>query len=167
MLKLFDGIILSLFYPVLLYLAPSSSCWHKDHPAAKVKSCTGSHYSTCIELQVDSFTDPDMVCSSSVIFGVQKDASLERKGVWYVCSIQYMVTYSKSMDQPGTVANPARGQLNRKNEYFPCPRSCLIIWSRKTGSAVPPASVCSSPYSGWIWCVLTGFLPISAAASIY
>ena len=27
--------------------------------------------------------------------------------------------YSKSMDQPGKVANPARGQLNRENEYFP------------------------------------------------
>ena len=28
-------------------------------------------------------------------------------------------TYSKSMDQPGKVANPARGQLNRENEYLP------------------------------------------------
>ena len=36
------------------------------------------------------------------------------------------------------VANPARGQLNRENEYFPvCPRTCLRIWSRETGSAVP------------------------------
>ena len=26
---------------------------------------------------------------------------------------------SKSVDQPGKVASPARGQLNRKNEYFP------------------------------------------------
>ena len=31
----------------------------------------------------------------------------------------YGHTYSKSMDQPGKVANPARGQLNRENEYFP------------------------------------------------
>ena len=46
-------------------------------------------------------------------------------------------TYSKSMDQLGKVANPARGQLNRENEYFPCPRSCLRIWSRETVSAVP------------------------------
>ena len=30
----------------------------------------------------------------------------------------YGHTYSKSMDQPGKVASPARGQLNRKNEYF-------------------------------------------------
>ena len=28
-------------------------------------------------------------------------------------------TYSRSMDQPGKVADPARGQLNRKNENFP------------------------------------------------
>ena len=40
------------------------------------------------------------------------------------------------MDQPGKVANPARGQLNRENEYSPgC--KCLRIWSRETGSAVP------------------------------
>ena len=31
----------------------------------------------------------------------------------------YGLTYSKSMDQRGKVANPARGQLNRENEYFP------------------------------------------------
>ena len=27
-------------------------------------------------------------------------------------------TYSKSMNQPDKVANPARGQLNRENECF-------------------------------------------------
>ena len=31
----------------------------------------------------------------------------------------YGNTYSKSMDQPGMVANPARGQLNRETEYSP------------------------------------------------
>ena len=31
----------------------------------------------------------------------------------------YGHTYSKSMDQPGKVANPARGQLNNENLYFP------------------------------------------------
>ena len=40
------------------------------------------------------------------------------------------------MDQPGKVANPARGQLNRE-KIFPCPRACPRIWSRETGSAVP------------------------------
>ena len=52
----------------------------------------------------------------------------------------YSHTYSKSMDQPGKVANPARGQLNRKNEYSFCPRSRLRIWSRETGSAIPSVS---------------------------
>ena len=33
----------------------------------------------------------------------------------------YDHTFSRSMDQPGKVANPARGQLNRENEYFPVP----------------------------------------------
>ena len=40
------------------------------------------------------------------------------------------------MDQPGKVANPARGQLTGKI-IVPCPRACLRIWSRETGSAVP------------------------------
>ena len=31
----------------------------------------------------------------------------------------YGHTYSKNMDQPGKVANPARGRLNRENEFFP------------------------------------------------
>ena len=37
------------------------------------------------------------------------------------------------------VGNPARGQLNRKNEYFPVVpvRSRLRIWSPDTGSTVP------------------------------
>ena len=45
--------------------------------------------------------------------------------------------YSKGKDQPVKVASPARGQLNRKNCFFPCPRLRLKIWSRETGSAVP------------------------------
>ena len=38
----------------------------------------------------------------------------------YICMCVCMViTYSRGMDQPGMAANPARGQLNRENEYFP------------------------------------------------
>ena len=48
-----------------------------------------------------------------------------------------VITYSESKDQPGKVANPARGQLNRENVHFPCPRSRLRIWSPETGSTVP------------------------------
>ena len=40
------------------------------------------------------------------------------------------------MDQPGKVANPARGQLNRESEHSRL-RACLRFWSRETGSAVP------------------------------
>ena len=32
-----------------------------------------------------------------------------------VSSCMYGHTFSKSIDQPGKVANPARGQLNREN----------------------------------------------------
>ena len=39
---------------------------------------------------------------------------------WCLCMrLMYGYTYNKSMDQPGKVANPARGQLNRENEYSP------------------------------------------------
>ena len=37
----------------------------------------------------------------------------------YACMYAMVITYSKSMDQPGKVANPARGQLNRKKMCFP------------------------------------------------
>ena len=41
------------------------------------------------------------------------------------------------MDQPGKVANPARGQLIRENLIFSYPRcSCLRIWFREMGSVV-------------------------------
>ena len=39
---------------------------------------------------------------------------------WTLVSV-YGHTYSKSMDQPGKVANPARGQLNGENEFCPVP----------------------------------------------
>ena len=42
------------------------------------------------------------------------------------------------MDQPDKAANPARGQLNRENEYSPVSvRTYLRIWSRETASVVP------------------------------
>ena len=78
-------------------------------------------------------------------------------------------TYSKSMDQPGKAANPPHGQLNRRKIIFPCPRSRLRIWSRETGSAVPSrvSLLISILRINLIWCLLTGFLPSSAAVSIY
>ena len=38
----------------------------------------------------------------------------------YVCMFGH-TSHSKSKDQPGKVANPARGQLSKENEYFPVP----------------------------------------------
>ena len=39
--------------------------------------------------------------------------------IYYLVGIMYghvySITYSKSMDQPSKVANPARGQLNRES----------------------------------------------------
>ena len=46
--------------------------------------------------------------------------SADHKQDWQLCMYVCMViTYSKRKDQPGKVANPARGQLNRENEFFP------------------------------------------------
>ena len=69
----------------------------------------------------------------------------------YVCMYElyvYMViTSSKSKEQPGKVANPALGQLNRENEYFPVPvRAWEISFARRVRQS-RPASACSSPYS--------------------
>ena len=67
--------------------------------------------------------------------------------------------YSKSMDQPGKVASPARGQLNRANECFPVHVRAWEFGLARRVRQSRPASACSSPYSGRIWCLLTGFLP--------
>ena len=79
----------------------------------------------------------------------------------YVCMYVCMViTYSKSMDQPGKVANPARGQLNRENKYFPVSVRVREFGLAETGLAVPSRVRLNLVH-------FTGFLPISAAASIY
>ena len=38
--------------------------------------------------------------------------------VYYICMF---ITCSKGKDQPGKVANPARGQQNSENYFFPVP----------------------------------------------
>ena len=58
------------------------------------------------------------------------------------------------MKQPDKVANPSRGQLNRKNVFSPCSRSRLGNWSRETGLAVPvrvsPLILHSRAESNWL-----------------
>ena len=51
------------------------------------------------------------------------------------------------MDQPGKVANPARGQLNRENKYFPVRvRAREFVLARRVRQSLP-ASARSSLYS--------------------
>ena len=54
-------------------------------------------------------------------------------------------SYSTSMDQPGKVANPARGQLNRENKYYPVRvRDGEFGLARRVRQS-RPAPACSSP----------------------
>ena len=81
----------------------------------------------------------------------------------YVCVV---ITYSKSMDQPGKVANPARGQLNRENELFSDAVRAREFGFARRARTSRPASTCSfSILRLNLVLLLTGFLPISAAAS--
>ena len=67
-------------------------------------------------------------------------ASLSRTHYWYeVGMLKVPATYYLSKDQPGKVGNPARGQLNRKNDYFPVHvRACENLVSRDGfGTPVP------------------------------
>ena len=56
------------------------------------------------------------------------------------------ITYSKSHDLPGKVANPPRGQLNRENQISLSPFGEFGLARRVRQSR--PASACSSPFSG-------------------
>ena len=55
----------------------------------------------------------------------------------------YDHTCSKNMDQPGKVANPARGQLNRENEYFPVRVRAWEFGLTRRARPSRPASACS------------------------
>ena len=57
----------------------------------------------------------------------------------YVCMV---ITYSKNIDQPGKVTNPARGQLNRGNEYFPVPVLAREFGLARRVRQSRPASAC-------------------------
>ena len=50
------------------------------------------------------------------------------------------------MDQPGKVANPARGQLNRE-KIFPCPRGCLRICTHTYAPPRRQGCVCVCVFS--------------------
>ena len=65
------------------------------------------------------------------------------------CTVICMVTqffYSKSIDQPGKVANPARGQLNRENDYSLSAFAPENLVSRDGFSSFVPRQPAHSPY---------------------
>ena len=55
----------------------------------------------------------------------------------------WVITWGRSMDQPGMVANPAHGQLNRENEYFPVPVCAREFGLARRVRQPCPASACS------------------------
>ena len=66
----------------------------------------------------------------------------------YVCMV---IAYSKGKDQPGEVANPARGQLNRENIFYLSPFAPESLVSRDVfGIPVPrqPANLHTQAESG-------------------
>ena len=72
------------------------------------------------------------------------------------------------MDQPGKVVNPVRGgQLNRENVSSLSPFAPENLVSQNRFGRPVPHQPAHSSHSGWIWCLLTGFVPLSAAGSIY
>ena len=103
-----------------------------------------------VSLQCNGRFLPDMMLLTLCYYhrGTLLNA-MERSFVFaaYVC--MYGRIYSKSMDQPGKVANPARGQLNMENEQSTVVpvRACEIGLARRVWLS-RPASACSSPYSG-------------------
>ena len=59
-----------------------------------------------------------------------------------------VIKYGKSKEQPGEVANPARGQLKRGNEYFPVPVRAGEFGLTRRVRQSRPAAACLFSYSG-------------------
>ena len=74
------------------------------------------------------------------------------------------------MDKPGKVANLARGQLNRDFLFSLSPFAPEKLVSRDGFGRPVPRQPTHSPHSRLNligWCLLSGFLPLSATMSIY
>ena len=54
-----------------------------------------------------------------IVLLVTADHELDSQPYQYTSTNNMVITYSKGKDQPGKIANSARVQLNRENEYFP------------------------------------------------
>ena len=65
----------------------------------------------------------------------------------YVCMYGHHIYIAEYMDEPGKVANPARGQLNRKNDIPLSPYVPESLVSRDGFSRAVPRQPAHSPYS--------------------
>ena len=70
-----------------------------------------------IKIPTTPFPVLRVVTNESQVFNISK--FLRNFEISRYPRFMYGHIYSKSMDQPGQVANPARGHLNRENQYFP------------------------------------------------
>ena len=86
----------------------------------------------------------------------------------YVCMYNGQI-YSKSMDQPGNALPilPVVRWIGKRNISLSAFAPENLVSRTRRVRQSHPASACSCPYSGWTWWLLTGFIPSSAAASIY
>ena len=85
--------------------------------------------------------------------------------MYYVCMV---ITYSKNKDQPGKVANPTRGQLNKKNEYFPVPvRAREFGLARRVRQSRPALPAHLHTYSVRLIRVLTYGIPPEFRGSVH
>ena len=64
--------------------------------------------------------------------------------IYVVCMYVWSSHVAERKDQPGRVANPAPGQLNRENEFFLSPFAPENLVSRDASRV----SLLVSPYSG-------------------
>ena len=63
-----------------------------------------------------------------------------------ICMYGHHITYSKSMDQPGKVANPVRGQLNREKNISLFAFAPENLVSRDGFGSLVPRQLAHSPY---------------------
>ena len=59
-----------------------------------------------------------------VVFGLATNTLDVYIYIYFIYYSHHIIYCSKGMGRPGKVANPARGQLNRENDYFPAPVVC-------------------------------------------
>ena len=74
----------------------------------------------------------------------------------FLTSKDYFLMAAKNgpKGQPGNVVNPARGHLNKENEYFPVPVLAREFGLSRRFRQSRPASVCSSAESPYVGIVL-------------